>query len=286
MEVRSARDSDWPYGRISWHYEFDEEDHDYGEKEFLGRKGNFNGEDIIDIICEEEATAKIIARHMYHFFVADEPPVPQWPYQSPRDQSAIDQLVKVYFDSRYDIQSMMRFLFKSDFFKSEDCWNEKIKSPVELVTGVMRLTESLDMPRYETFTQVLSMGFMGQELRNPPSVEGWDGGTAWIETGSLIERMNFAAEQLGNTTTPGSEQLFAKVVSENNDEVSPERVLDICLDHVGSLSIHDDTRSKLLDYALENGSVRVSDNEIDDFQRDKISGIVKLIASTPEFQKS
>ena len=76
------------------------------------------------------------------------------------------------------------------------------------------------------------------------------------------------------------------MVSENNDEVSPERVLDICLDHVGSLSIHDDTRSKLLDYALENGSVRVSDNEMDDFQRDKISGIVKLIASTPEFQKS
>ncbi|GIT20308.1 MAG: hypothetical protein CM1200mP39_31140 [Dehalococcoidia bacterium] len=74
----------------------------------------------------------------------------------------------------------------------------------------MRLTESLDMPRYETFTQVLSMGFMGQELRNPPSVEGWDGGTAWIETGSLIERMNFAAEQLGNTTLLGQSNYLRK----------------------------------------------------------------------------
>ena len=149
MEVRSARDSDWPYGRISWHYEFDANDHDDGEKEFLGRKGNFNGEDIIDIICEEEATARFIARHLYHFFVADEPPVPQWPYQPPRDPEAIDQLVKCYFDSNYDMQEMMRFLFNSDFFKSKDCWYEKVKSPAELVTGVMRLTESVDRPEYE-----------------------------------------------------------------------------------------------------------------------------------------
>ena len=87
------------YGRISWHYEFDQSDHDNGEKEFLGRKGNFNGEDIVDIICQEEATARFIARHIYHFFVADEPPVPQWPYPPPRDPEAIDQLVKAINDS-------------------------------------------------------------------------------------------------------------------------------------------------------------------------------------------
>ena len=85
MVLRSERDSDWPYGRISWHFQYNEDDHDEGEKEFLGRKGNFNGEDIIDIICEEESTARFIARHMYHFFVADEPPVPSWPYTPPRD---------------------------------------------------------------------------------------------------------------------------------------------------------------------------------------------------------
>ena len=79
MVMRSERDSDWPYGRISWHFEYKENDHDGGEKEFLGRKGRFNGADIVDIICEEESTARFISRHMYHFFVADEPPVPRGP---------------------------------------------------------------------------------------------------------------------------------------------------------------------------------------------------------------
>ena len=286
MEVRSARDSDWPYGRISWHYEFDDTDHDEGEKEFLGQKGNFNGEDIIDIICEQEATARFISRHMYHFFVADEPPVPQWPYQAPRDPEAIDQLVKVYFDSKYDIREMMRFLFNSNFFKSEKCWYEKIKSPAELVTGVMRLTEAVNMPRYDTFSKQLRMQYMGQTLSNPPSVEGWDGGTAWIDTGALVERMNFAAEELGNVTTPGSQDLLKRVLAENSTEVTPERVIDICLDHVGALSIHKDTRSKLIEYANENGGVKVNGNELSESAQQIISGIVKLIASTPEFQKA
>ena len=77
MEMRSQRDSDWPYGRISWHFEFHPEDHDYDEKTFLGETGNFNGEDIVDIICKQPATARFIARHLYSFFVADEPPVPR-----------------------------------------------------------------------------------------------------------------------------------------------------------------------------------------------------------------
>ncbi len=73
MIMRSQRDSIWPYGRISWHFEYHPEDHDDGEKEFLGEKGRFNGEDIVDIICKQPATARFISRHLYHFFVADEP---------------------------------------------------------------------------------------------------------------------------------------------------------------------------------------------------------------------
>ena len=96
MALRAERDSIWPYGRISWHFEFDEEDHDDGEKEFLGQKGNFDGEEIVEIICRQPATARFIARHMYHFFVADEPPVPQWPYVEPQDPEAIEALTNAY----------------------------------------------------------------------------------------------------------------------------------------------------------------------------------------------
>ena len=80
MTEKSQRDSVWPYGRLAMHFEYKEEDHDNDEKIFLGEKGNFNGEDIIDIICKQKATSRFIARHMYSFFVEDEPPVPEWPY--------------------------------------------------------------------------------------------------------------------------------------------------------------------------------------------------------------
>ncbi len=76
MTLKSQRDSIWPYGRLSFHFEYDPDDHDDDEKTFLGRTGKFNGEDIVKIICEQKATANFISRHMYSFFVADEPPVP------------------------------------------------------------------------------------------------------------------------------------------------------------------------------------------------------------------
>ena len=66
------------YNRWDWEFEYLEEDHDDGEKTFLGHTGNFNGEDIIDIIVQQPACHRFIARHLYNFFVADEPQVPAW----------------------------------------------------------------------------------------------------------------------------------------------------------------------------------------------------------------
>ena len=172
MEARARRDSIWPYGRIAWHFEYRPEDHDDGEKEFLGHRGRFNGEDVIDIICQQPATARFISRHMYHFFVADEPPVPQWPYTPPRDPEAIELLSRAYFDSGYDIRSMLRALFTSDFFRSEESWYAKVKSPAELVAGVLRLTGEFNRPRRQILDRNLQISYMGQELINPPSVEG------------------------------------------------------------------------------------------------------------------
>ena len=71
------------YGRYDWGFEYREEDHDEDEKTFLGHTGNFNGEDIIDIVCQQPATARFIARHLYNFFVADEPQVPAWSVTPP-----------------------------------------------------------------------------------------------------------------------------------------------------------------------------------------------------------
>ena len=272
MILRSNRDSDWPYGRISWHFEFKEDDHDDGEKTFLGETGNFNGEDIVEIICKQEATARFISRHMYNFFVADEPPVPAWPHVEPQDPTAIQQLVDAYFASTFSIKEMLRTLFKSDFFKAGDVRYKRIKSPAEFVTGVLRLTGHLDRPRREMLLHGLKVQYMGQWLHNPPSVEGWHQGGEWIETGSLVERVNFATEQLGDIKTPGVASMVSTIVG---DGVSTDELLERCLEELGEFEISEDSGKSLREYAGAGGPV---DDE-------KATGMLRLVAACPDFQR-
>jgi len=286
MELRSQRDSDWPYGRISWHFEYRPEDHDNGEKEFLGQRGNFNGEDVIGIICQQEATARFISRHLYSFFVADEPGVPQWPYTPPADEQAIDHLTQVYFDSNYSITEMLRALFNSDYFKSESSWYTKVKSPVELVVGVARLTGEFDRPRREIMDRYLGAQYMGQWLNNPPSVEGWHQGTDWLDTGTLVERVNFATRQLGDGNKPGVRDMIGRITARDERAISPEDLVDACLDQVGSLEVSDDTRRELVDFASIGGEVRLGSGSPDKEARQRIVEVLQMVASTQEFQRS
>ena len=101
-----------PIGRHDWFFEYREEDHDDSEKTFLGVTGNLNGEDIIRIICEQPATPRFVARHLYNFFVADEAQVPAWSVTPPRDPAAIDLLSTTLVHSNYDIRSTLRVLFQ------------------------------------------------------------------------------------------------------------------------------------------------------------------------------
>ena len=82
-----------------------------------------------------------------------------------------------------------------------------------------------------------------------------------------------------------SQNLFDSVETDNGVAVSPERLVDICLDHLGSINVQDDTRSKLVDFAAQNGEVHIMDNGLDESSKVNISGILKLIVASPEFQR-
>ena len=286
MKLRAIRDSIWPYGRISWHFRYREEDHDDGEKTFLGETGRFNGEDIIEIICRQEATAKFLARHMYHYFVADEPPVPQWPYTPPRDPAAVDALAQAYFDSGYDIRAMLRVLFTSDFFRSQDTWYEKVKSPADLMAGVLRLTGEYRMPERDFVGESQRMTFMGQQLANPPSVEGWHQGTEWVDTGTLVERINFATGHLGRIDAPGVRSMIRGVCSQAEGPISPEGLVDACLDQMGARTVSDDTKESLLAFASKRGDLEVAGREPDEEAQRRVAEMLQLVAATTEFQRA
>jgi uncharacterized protein (DUF1800 family) len=273
----------FPYGRTPFEFRFDPADHDFGEKTFLGETGPWNGEDIVEIICKQPATARFIARKMYDFFVADEPPVPSWRQSDPRDPEAIKTLEKAYFDSGYDIKAMLRALFTSDFFKSEPVRYAKVKSPAEVVIGTLRMVGQHTGPQPGLFFVAMEPKYMGMDLLNPPTVEGWHTGAEWINSGTLIDRINFAAGLLGDTELPGVKSIISRLMDQS-DAIRPEDFVDGCLDLTGPLTVAEETRNELVAHVQSGGELRHgSESERQDFSQ-RTGEMLQFIATTSEFQ--
>jgi len=264
------------FGPNPWKFVYRPEDHDNGEKTFLGHTGNFNGEGIIDIILKQPACVAFITRHLYNFFVADEPEVPKWPNEPPRDPKAIEYLSKVFVESNYDIKPVLRALFNSDFFK--EAIYQKVKSPVEVVVGTLKLTGDMNGPdpRWGEVAQVPTT--MGQDVLNPPSVEGWHTGKEWINSGAFINRVNFVADRLKNTELPGVKNIIDNV-KQNADLNVAESIVDSCLNELGDLKIETDTYDELID---DINSVDGSNGNGSKDQQ--IADTLAMIAGTKEYQ--
>ncbi|MFQ6030082.1 MAG: DUF1800 domain-containing protein, partial [Dehalococcoidia bacterium] len=266
----------YPYGRYEAHFIYNPYDHDDDEKTFLGETGNLNGDDIIDIICKQPAAARFLARHLYNFFVADEIEVPAWQRTPPRDPAAIKMLEDEYFRSGYDVKSMLRVLFNSDFFK--EARFEKVKSPTEVVIGTMRLVRDYTSPKLGLHPLANNIRYMGQDLLNPPTVEGWHTGKEWIDSGTLVERINFAADQVGNLHLPGVQDIVARLSSENVS--AAEQLVDRCLDLMGAYELAPETREQLIDHAQRGGEVKPGTAE----HATRVGEILQLIVATQEYQ--
>jgi uncharacterized protein (DUF1800 family) len=280
--ARVARDSVWPYGRLDWQFEYRADDHDDGEKTFLGHVGRFNGEEIIDIICQQPATARFIARHLYNFFVADEPQVPAWATVPPRDPQAIDTLARAFRQSGYDIRSTLRVLFNADFFKAARF--ARVKSPAELVVGTVRLTGGHRFPEVDDIKLALEAGFMGQQLLDPPSVEGWHTGPEWINTATLMNRVNFAARQFADPDKPGVQAMLARIRALGH-RLSPAQAVDACLDLMGPLAVAEETRQELIAHAAAGGDIDFGSGAASERAAAvRLCELLQMIAATREYQ--
>ena len=286
MAIMSQKDSIWPYGRLNRHFEFRAYDHDDGEKVFLGERGRFNGEDVIDLICRQPATATFVSQHLYNFFVADEAPVPQWAHIPPRDPEAIEVLSQAYVDSGHEIRSMLRVLFNSDFFKEAQL--ARVKSPTELVVGTLRMTGEFRDPKPGDLRMDEAMadtGFMGQDLMNPPSVEGWHTGEEWINSGALVDRVNFAEKRMADLSNPGVKEIVDRIARECGDSRAADDLVDTCLEVMGPMAVSEVTRDSLVQVASRrsrDGGDNGHSEDKDDNER--IVEILKMIVSSREYQ--
>ena len=182
-----------------------EEVHDDGEKQFLGKKGNFNGDDILSIILEQKQTAAYVAEKIYRFFVSDED----------IDERHVAALAGNFYKSNYDISSLLKDIFTSDWFYDEKLLGAKIKSPMELLIGFQRL---LPMVFENERVNIRLQRILGQYLFNPPNVAGWPGGKNWIDSSSLVIRMKlpealFVPKVWGTSSEPYIRECMGQVIA-------------------------------------------------------------------------
>ena len=273
----------FPHGRSPWVFRFDPADHDGSEKTFLGETGPWNGDDIIRITCDQPGTARFLARHLYNFFVADEPQIPAWRLTPPRDLEAIEILEKAYYDSGHSIKAMLEALFTSDFFKDESVRYQKVKNPAEMVISLLRMVGEHKEIKPGLFELSQEPKYMGQDLMNPPTVEGWHTGREWIDSGTLVERINFAAELLGNTELDGVRGLVSRLM-DRGDTLTPNQFVEGCLDMTGPVQVTPETHAQLLAHAAQEGNLsHGNDDERATFTR-RTGEMFQMIVATAEFQ--
>jgi uncharacterized protein (DUF1800 family) len=148
--------------------------HDNGTKTVLGKSGNLDGDQVIDILLAQPQTARFITGKLWREFVSPTP-----------DAAEIDRLAGIFRDSGYDTGKLMRAMLTSDAFYAPENRAALFKSPVEFVVGTLK-TFDIEPPSLRPF--VFASALLGQNVFSPPNVKGWPGGEAWINSSTLLGR--------------------------------------------------------------------------------------------------
>jgi uncharacterized protein (DUF1800 family) len=169
-------------------FRFNRYQHDSGRKSILGQTGEFEGEDGVRIVLEQQAAPEFIASKLVRYFVLDEP--------AP-DANLIAPLAKELRDSGMLIRPVLRRILTSNLLFSKVSVGRKVRSPVELAIGLLRCLEGST----NSFELAEAMQTLGQGLMYPPSVKGWDGGRTWINSSTLLGRSNLVRGLITNEKT-------------------------------------------------------------------------------------
>jgi uncharacterized protein (DUF1800 family) len=265
-----------------WHlrddaFFFNANEHDFGPKVVLGRNGDLDGSDILVTLAEHPLTARRLTEKLFTFFV----------YEG-EDEKALAPFVDVWRATKGNVREVLRALFLSPAFSSDRAFRAKVKSPAEFVIGSIRSLGGTITPR-----QVVSlMARMGQDLFNPPTVKGWDGGRAWVSTSTLFERFNFAASITTARGPQGTSHIDPESAFSGVKPTNAVEMVDLAVAHLLDGVLPDATRRSLVAYLETPDAQRTKElagkpsNPFADARSydEKVRGLLHLILMTPEFQ--
>ncbi|MGH9822614.1 MAG: DUF1800 domain-containing protein [Blastocatellia bacterium] len=258
--------------------------HDNGSKTIYGETANFDGTDVITLICARQATPRFIINKMFAFFV--------YPLDltNQADLSTIDKFAAVYMSNNHSIQELVRSLFTSDEFFSDRARFALIKNPAELIVGAIRMLGGQYNPGSLTrrdgtlYTRSQNMGL---DIFNPPDVSGWKPNLGWINTGAMLERFNYAdlyvTNRFTNSATPGPSVSNTQLQS----YIGPtaKKTVKNVLQALGPLVTDTHTVKVLRNYLQtdDNGNPTTFTGDATGID-EKMRGLVHQIMCLPEFQ--
>jgi uncharacterized protein (DUF1800 family) len=223
--------------------------------------GMQDGIDLINALAASPITAKYLATKLYRFFVSESGDV---------SESFVSDVADVYMRSRYNMKAVMREVLLSREFWDRDNYFTRYSWPVEFV---VRTLKDMGWGGFSLANALVPLGNMGQNLFEPPDVNGWDAGKGWFSSGSMLARMNFAQSVASSRQTQlaAAAQPYAQ---------SSEHVLSWALDSIRTAPMDDAFRADLGSYLVANGPWTGSTAQL----QTKAPGLVRLIAGTPEYQ--
>jgi uncharacterized protein (DUF1800 family) len=241
-------------------FRFDEYQHDDGGKSFLGRSGNFNGDDAVRVVLEQPAAPRFIAAKLIRFFVCDEPQPPA---------ALVEPLANQLRRQDFNIAPVLGTILGSQFFFSEHSIARKIRSPVEMGVGLLRSLQGTT----NIYRLAEELSQLGQALFYPPNVKGWDGGRAWINSSTLLARANLVRRLVHD-----EQNRFAggnlESLADRQGLKTPEQTVDWLLDLLVAAPLPPASREQLLQVARDGGRDRSQ----------RIANVIHVIGTMPEFQ--
>jgi hypothetical protein len=263
------------YHRDDNKFRFAQAQHDESTKTILGNRGPFDGDAFVSICLAQTACSEFIAFKLYRHFVAD---VPDFDDLTSEQESVVKRLAADLRRHQYQLKPVLKELFLSEHFYDPAVRGQKIKSPVALVVGMLRV---LDTPDRDTRILNYALKTMGQELFNPPNVAGWPGGRAWINTSTLFIRQNLATYLITGKPPAGTRwnrkniNYDATRLIASLDKPTPEAVVDHLMSVLLGAAGNKTRRQTLLKFLADH------ENRI---TNDSLIALLCLITAMPEFQ--
>ncbi len=253
-------------------FHFNANQHDGGDKTFLGKSGNWHGEDIVRICLEQEAAPLFIIGKLYRFYVSDG--------ETP-NKELLRPLAIQLRESNFDLKEVVATILRSNLFFSDQVYRAKIKSPVEFGVGIVRALEGRVGPQ----PLAEAMEGLGQRLFAPPSVKGWDGGQAWINSTTLLLRHNLALALTSTQDSHFGRRTDPAEIVRRQEKTSDEQAIDFFTGLFLQTDIPDAAREKLREYAKSAREQTYPKFwSVADRENHRLRAICHLMLTQPEFQ--